>query len=347
MALALMLGRQGLGRVAPNPSVGCVIVKNGQIVGRGRTADGGRPHAEVVALAMAGDVARGATAYVTLEPCSHHGKSGPCADALVFAGITRVVVATGDPNPLVAGQGIEKLRAAGITVDVGLGQRDACQDHAGFFLTQTENRPFVTLKLATTIDGRIATARGESQWITGPQARRAVHMMRARHDAVMVGGGTVRADNPTLNVRGIGVSHQPARVVVSNAPLLAPALEQSAEQSDVFHCHGGNIAEADWATGVTCRMTAGQIDLDDAMQKLAGHGLTRVFCEGGGELAASLLRAGLVDELVTFQAGMVMGGDGLAAVGPLAFDGLADAPSFTLYDQSMIGPDVMLKWRRA
>ena len=216
MAHALVLGARGLGQVWPWPSVGCVIVKDGRVVGRGTTdrADAYR-HAEVVALQQAGSAAQGSTVYVTLEPCSHHGTTPPCATALIEAGVARVVVATGDPNPKVGGAGIQMLRDAGIAVDVGL-MGDAARDQLGGFLSFLEQgRPLVTLKLAVTLDGRIATATGESRWITGEPARRVVHGMRMAHDAVLVGGGTARSDNPTLTVRDMGAKRQPVRVVAS------------------------------------------------------------------------------------------------------------------------------------
>ncbi len=215
MALALALGRRGQGNCWPNPAVGCVIVRDGRIVGRGWTQPGGRPHAEVEALAQAGALARGATAYVTLEPCSHHGKTPPCAEALIAAGVARVVAAIEDSDTRVAGQGFALLRAAGVEVTTGVLEDEAALDHAGFFMKTEQGRPFVTLKLASSLDGRIATATGQSKWITGPEARREVHAMRARHDAVMVGAGTARADDPSLTVRDLGIDHQPARVVVS------------------------------------------------------------------------------------------------------------------------------------
>ncbi|MEL7262632.1 MAG: bifunctional diaminohydroxyphosphoribosylaminopyrimidine deaminase/5-amino-6-(5-phosphoribosylamino)uracil reductase RibD, partial [Pseudomonadota bacterium] len=198
MRLALSLGRRGQGRCAPNPAVGCVIVQADRIVGRGWTQPGGRPHAETVALEQAGAAARGADVYVSLEPCAHHGQTPPCVDALIAAGVGRVVIAVRDSDPRVDGQGIAALKAAGITVDTGLCADAAGDDLAGFFLKTEQGRPEVTLKLASSFDGRIATGTGESQWITGPAARRAVHAMRARHDAVMVGGGTARHDDPSL-----------------------------------------------------------------------------------------------------------------------------------------------------
>lgn len=346
MALALMLGRRGMGRVWPNPAVGCVLVRDGVVLGRGCTADGGRPHAEVVALAQAGD-ARLATAYVTLEPCAHTGQTGPCAQALIDAGVSRVVVATTDPDQRVSGQGIAMLRSAGVQVDVGICSMQADADHAGFFSRITQKRPFLTLKIASSLDGRIASVTGESQWITGPDARRAVHMMRARHDAVMIGGGTVRADDPTLTVRGLGVSRQPVRVIVSNAALVAPNLQVSAVDVPVWQCHGPDIAAPDWVTGIACPAPSGAIDMTAAMAALADRGITRVFCEGGGALAASLLSAELVDDLVVFHAGCVIGHDGTPSLAGLGVQALADAPRFDLAEVRSVGPDIMHRWTRA
>jgi len=351
MALALSLGRRGMGRVWPNPAVGCVIVRDGRIVGRGHTKDGGRPHAETEALAQAGAAAQGATAYVTLEPCSHHGKTPPCANALIAAGVAEVVVATGDPNPQVSGAGIAMLAAAGITVRIGVMQAEADADHAGFFLTQTSGRPYLTLKLATTLDGRIATSTGDSQWITGPQARRLVHAMRARHDAVMVGAGTVRADDPMLDVRDMGAVKQPVRVIVSsdlNLPIDC-RLGRTARTQPVWLCHGQVADAAGWtaqgARSFPTPLTGGAVDMKAALGDLAAAGLTRIFCEGGGQLAASLIAAGLVDELVLFHGPKVIGGDGLSALGLLGVTVLADAPRFTLLEQRPLGDDMMSRWR--
>lgn len=353
MALALSLGRRGMGRVWPNPAVGCVVVRDGVIVGRGRTADGGRPHAETQALAQAGAMARGATAYVTLEPCSHHGKTPPCANALIAAGIAEVVVATGDPNPQVSGAGIAMLEAAGVAVRTGVRQAEANADHAGFFLTQTRGRPFVTLKLATTLDGHIATTTGDSQWITGPQSRRLVHAMRARHDAVMVGAGTVRADDPMLDVRDMGAVRQPVRVVISsdlNLPIDGK-LARTAKDQPVWLCHSAPADARGWtslgARSFPSRAKGNTVDLNDAMGQLAAAGLTRIFCEGGGQLAASLMQAGLVDELVLFNGPKVIGGDGVSALGTLGVTVLDKAPRFELLEQRAIGNDLMSRWRVA
>lgn len=351
MALALSLGRRGMGRVWPNPAVGCVVVQDDIIVGRARTADGGRPHAETQALAQAGSAARGATAYVTLEPCSHHGQTPPCADALIAAGIVRVVIATVDINPQVAGAGVARLEQAGLAVTVGVLEPESLHDHAGFFLAKSKRRPFVTLKLATTVDGRIATRTGDSRWITGAHSRRMVHMMRARHDAVMVGAGTVRADDPMLDVRDLGPVPQPVRIVVSsdlNLPDRA-RLAKTVDRSPVWLCHGPAAPSAicaRWgAKSIPTGLVEGRVDVVEMMKNLAREGLTRVFCEGGGALAASLITAGLVDELVVFQGPKVIGADGLSAVGPLGVSRLVDAQQLTLIAQSQIGDDVMQRWR--
>ena len=355
MALALSLGRRGQGNAWPNPAVGCVIVQGGRIVGRGWTAPGGRPHAEPQALAQADTQARGATAYVTLEPCAHQGQTPPCTDALIDAGVARVVIAVEDNDPRVAGRGVKLLRAAGITVDIGILADQAADDLAGFRLVRGQGRPWVTLKLANSFDGRIATATGESQWITGPAARRTVHAMRMTHDAVMVGAGTARADDPSLTVRDMGAARQPVRVVVSrrlDLPL-SSQLARTARDVPLWLCHGpdpdGPLAEA-WdgigAKRLECAVIGGQLDPASVLHELGQAGLTRVFCEGGGALAASLLSAGLVDELVGFTAGVVIGAEGRPAVGALGVERLAEAPRFELVETRVLGGDVLHRWRR-
>jgi diaminohydroxyphosphoribosylaminopyrimidine deaminase/5-amino-6-(5-phosphoribosylamino)uracil reductase len=355
MALALALGRRGHGQVWPNPAVGCVIVARGRIVGRGWTQPGGRPHAETVALAQAGAAAHGATAYVTLEPCAHHGKTPPCAEALVAAGVARVVVACPDPDPRVSGRGVALLRAVGIAVDEGLCRDEAEADQRGFLLRVTAGRPLVTLKLALSLDGRIATRTGESQWITGAAARRAGHALRARHDAVLVGAGTARADDPTLTVRDLGVARQPVRVVAARGlDLPCPSrLTESVTEAPLWLVHGPSAPSAQRA-----RFAAAGAELIEAAEgaqgldpgamlaALGARGLTRVYCEGGGGLAAALLRAGLVDDLVTFGAGVALGAEGRPGVGPLALDRLAEAPRFDLVTQRRVGADLMALWRR-
>ncbi|WP_417742235.1 bifunctional diaminohydroxyphosphoribosylaminopyrimidine deaminase/5-amino-6-(5-phosphoribosylamino)uracil reductase RibD [Salipiger sp.] len=356
MAHALRLGRRRMGQCWPNPAVGCVIVKDGRIVGRGATAPGGRPHAEPQALAQAGDAARGATAYVTLEPCAHHGKTPPCAEALVKAGVARVVAPLADNDPRVSGKGFAHLRKHGIEVTTGVLSEEAARDHAGFFLRNEEGRPLVTLKLANSFDGRIATATGESQWITGPEARRYVHGLRASHDAVMVGAGTARSDDPALTVRGWGEVQQPVRVIVSrliDVPLMS-ALASSAREVPVWLAHGSEAAamtrrawQSCGAKLLPCKVTGGRVDPHALLAALGKEGLTRVFCEGGGQLAASLLSADLVDELVGFTAGIAVGAEGRPGIGAMGVDRLAEAPRFRLEEVRAVGGDVLHRWRRS
>ncbi len=350
MGVALGLGRRGLGRVWPNPAVGCVIVRGGRVLGRGWTRDGGRPHAEAVALAQAGD-ARGATAYVTLEPCAHHGRTPPCAEALAAAGVARVVAATGDPDGRVAGRGLALLRAAGVEVAVGVREAEARRDHLGFLLRVTAGRPVVTLKLAASLDGRIATAAGESRWITGAPARAAVHALRARHDAVLVGAGTARADDPLLTVRGMGERPQPVRAVLST-DLGLPfdgQLARTAREAPLWLLHGpqgAGRASAWEALGARClAVPGGPRDLLATLRVLGGEGITRVFCEGGGQVAAGLLRAGLADEVAAFGAGLALGAEGRPMVGALGLGRLAEAPRLRLAEVRAVGGDVMAVWR--
>lgn len=356
MRAALVLARRGLGLTAPNPAVGCVIVREGRVVGRGLTAPGGRPHAETQALAMAGDAARGATAYVTLEPCAHHGRTPPCADALVAAGVARVVVAARDPDPRVDGAGIARLKAAGVAVEEGLFGAEAADLNEGFVKTILENRPLVTLKLASTLDGRIATHTGESRWITGDAARRVAHLLRHRHDAVMVGVGTVIADDPELTCRlpGLGV---PAKVRIVVDPhlrmTLTARLLATAEAAPTWIIARNDAdpvrREAMEGAGAVVLGVAGNdagLDLGAAMQALAERGLTRVLAEGGARLAAEMLRAGLVDRLAWFQAPAVLGGDGVPAVSALGVDVLAAMPHFTRDSAGPVGPDMLCEFRR-
>jgi diaminohydroxyphosphoribosylaminopyrimidine deaminase/5-amino-6-(5-phosphoribosylamino)uracil reductase len=332
-----------------------VIVSGSRIVGRGSTALSGRPHAETQALAQAGDAARGATAYVTLEPCAHWGKTPPCAQALVDAGVARVVVAVRDSDPRVAGRGIARLRDAGVQVEMGVMEAQARSDHMGFFSRIERGRPMVTLKLAQSFDGRIATATGESKWITQGPARRVVHGLRSIHDAVMVGGGTVRADDPALDVRDMGVPVQPARVVISrrlDIPLDCQ-LARSARDRPLVLCHGADAPDVlvrPWrdlgAHLLACRVQDGQLDMADVMQRLGAFGLTRVFSEGGSAIAASLLAADLVDQLVGFTAGVVVGAEGLPGIGAMSLARLRDAQRFDLVEARAVGPDVMHRWLR-
>lgn len=349
MQLALSLGARGLGQVAPNPAVGCVIVRDGRVLGRGWTQPTGRPHAETVALKQAGN-AHGATAYVTLEPCAHQGKTPPCANALIEAGISRVVCPLADPDSRVSGKGFEMLRAAGTTVDIGLMASEARAANAGFLLTKTHNRPLLTLKLALSLDGRIATHTGESRWITGPQARARVQHMRATHDAVMIGRATAEADNPMLAIDGFGPTPpNPIRVVLDSGLSLSPTsrLAQSARHIPLWICHSHGTPEQQkiWedlgAKLIKVDATDNGLNLPDMMQKLANNGLTRILSEGGGQVAASLIKAQLVDHLEVFHAGLTLGANGTAGIGALAFNHLADFPRFTLQSTTQLGADTL------
>jgi diaminohydroxyphosphoribosylaminopyrimidine deaminase/5-amino-6-(5-phosphoribosylamino)uracil reductase len=358
MRAALAIARRGLGSVWPNPAVGCVVVREGNVVGRGWTQPGGRPHAETEALKRAGTAARGATAYVSLEPCSHPGKTPPCADALIEAGIVRAVAATIDPDPRVSGQGLEKLRKAGIAVESGLLQDEADALNAGFFKRVRDGRPIFTLKLATSLDGRIATHRGESRWITGETSRARAHAMRAGHDATIVGSGTAIADDPMLDVRLSGYeTARRVRVIVDGrlrVPLTARVVRTAKDHPTWF------VVRAD------CDPTRAQVLADcgielihlppdaagnlvpaDIAKALGKRGLTRVLLEGGSHLAAAFLRAGLVDRLARFGAGLVLGGDGVPALAAFGIDRLADAPRFSRLEVTECGEDVLETWTRA
>ncbi len=328
MNAALALGRRGLGRTWPNPAVGAVIVKDGIIVGRGWTQPGGRPHAEVEALRRAGDAARGATLYVTLEPCSHHGKSPPCADAIVAAGISRVISALEDPNPEVAGKGHARLRAAGIIVDVGAGEAEARRDHAGHLRRMQDGRPHVMLKLAISADGKVAAADRRPLPITGEAVRERVHLMRAQSDAILIGVGTALADDPMLTCRLPGLAAaSPVRVVLDSALRLPlnSRLVQSAREVPVWVLAGLEAplaAEASLrAHGVEVwRIGAanGRLDVAAALKLLAARGITRLLVEGGPTVAAAFLAADLVDEAMLFVSPNLVGDDGIDAFNPSA-----------------------------
>jgi len=360
MEAALALARRGLGCVWPNPAVGCVLVRpdlGDRVVGRGWTQPGGRPHAETEALGRAGDLARGATAYVTLEPCAHVGKTPPCADALIAAGIGRAVVAVEDPDPRVAGRGLVRLRDAGVAVEVGLGAAAARDINAGFFLRVTAGRPLVTVKAAATLDGRIATAAGESRWITGEAARAFGHGLRAHHDAIAIGVGTALADDPDLRCRLPGLDKRsPVRVVFDSRLRLPPACRLAATAREtatwILCCEKADPAARQALTeagAVVIQVASGadgRPDLTAALAELAGRGITRVLVEGGGRLVASVLRAGLADRLAWFRAPRVLGGDAVPAVAELAVTGLAEAPAFERTGGFDLGPDVVELFRR-
>lgn len=358
MRAALGLARRRLGDTWPNPSVGCVIVcDDGRVVGRATTAAHGRPHAEPQALAMAGEAARGATAYVTLEPCCFHGRTPPCTEALIAAGIRRVVVGARDPDPRVDGAGIARLRAAGIEVVEGVMTAAATEAASGLYTRILAGRPLVTLKLASTLDGKIATRSGESRWITGTTARRAVHALRGRHDAVMVGVGTALADDPELTCRIPGFKTVPTVRVVIDSRLrisLTSQLVATARSSPTWIVARGDAdrdrAVALEAAGVELLAAAPAemgVDLADALAGLAGRGITRVLAEGGAALAAGLLRADLVDRIAWFHAPAVMGGDGFPAAAAFGTEVLATMPRFRRVAVQAVGEDVLTEFVRA
>lgn len=350
MALALRLAQRALGSVWPNPAVGCVLVHAGVIVGRGWTQAGGRPHAETVALSRAGAAAAGATAYVSLEPCAHFGVTPPCADALIAAGVARVVVAIEDPDPRVCGQGIRRLREAGIAVTTGVLAAAAARLNRGFLLKVEANRPLFTLKAATSLDGRIATRTGDSRWITGEAARRAGHGLRACHDGILVGINTVIADDPALDCRLPGMAGRSPVPIIADSTLRLPAAARVVERARERPCW---VMLTDRAAldkrrlleekGV--RLIEVESDRDgrpapNAMAAaLAGLGMTRVLIEGGGTLAAAFLAAGLIDQVAWFHAPLLIGGDGRASLAPFGIERLADAPRLLPRETRAVGGD--------
>ncbi len=361
MRAALTLARRGLGRVWPNPAVGCVLVRpdlGHRVVGRGWTQPGGRPHAETEALKRAATLARYATAYVTLEPCNHRGETGPCTEALIAAGVERCVVAVADPDPRVAGTGLARLKAAGVAVTENVCADEAREINAGFFMRVVEGRPLFTLKTATTLDGRVATAKGESKWITGEGARAFAHGMRADHDAVMVGIGTALADEPELTCRLPGLEDRSPLRIVLDSRLLLPAaspLATTARRVPVWLYAGADAdaakrraLEAAGVVVIDAETGAdGRPDLGWVAKDLGRRGLTRVLVESGGRLAAALVKRDLIDRIAWFRAPKLIGGDGLGAVDAFGISGLAEAPAFALESIADAGVDVLETYHRA
>ena len=360
MQLALALGRRGQGRTWPNPAVGAVVVKDGVIVGRGWTEPGGRPHAEPVALARAGEAARGATLYVTLEPCSHIGKSPPCTDAVIAAGIKRVVSAIEDPNPQVAGQGHARLRAAGIAVDIGLGACEAARDHAGHFRRVRDKRPHVILKLAVSTDDRIAASGHKPAAISGEAARARTHLLRAQCDAILVGIGTVLSDDPLLTCRLPGMqARSPVRVVLDRALRISGTsrLVQSARATPLW-LMTSSLAEAPAATklgaagaqvirvAATATPSPG-LDLLAVLHALAERGITRLLVEGGARVASSFVAAGLVDEFWLLRGAEAIGADGVAALAALPLTSITQSPGFRVRASESLDRDTLTVYERA
>ncbi len=356
MALALALGRRGLGRTWPNPAVGAVIVKDGIIVGRGWTQPGGRPHAEIEALRRAGEAARGATLYVTLEPCSHYGKSPPCADAIIAGGVSRVVAALEDPNPEVAGAGHARLRAAGIAVDIGVGAEAARHDHAGHIRRMRDGRPHVILKLAVSADGKAGAPGRKPLAITGEAARERVHLLRAQSDAIMVGIGTALADDPMLTCRLPGMEkYSPVRVVLDSALRLPPGsrMARSARDVPVWAVTGGEASRAaedallrEGVTVLRAAQSDGRLDLAAVLKLMGARGVTRLMVEGGPTLAAALLAADLIDEAVLFQSSKVVGTDGVDALTGLPLAALTQSPHLQCVMSEPVGADTRLVFER-
>lgn len=350
MAEALRLAARGLNTTTPNPRVGCVLVRDNAMIGTGWHEKAGGPHAEVHALQAAGEHARGATAYVTLEPCSHHGRTPPCADALVAAGVARVVAAMTDPNPLVAGQGMDRLRVAGIAVAQGLLEGDARELNIGFVSRMARGRPWLRLKVAASLDGKTALANGRSQWITGPDARRDAHGWRARSCAILTGIGTVRDDDPRLTVRDVPCTRQPLRVIVDSR--LDIALDAAVLEGDncLIACAVEDVAKIDalnacGAEVVVLPNPRGKVNLPALMAELGRRGINEVMAEAGSKLNGSLLREGCVDELLFYQAPLLLGdaARGMANLGELAE--LAGARQLEILDRRSVGADMFLRAR--
>jgi diaminohydroxyphosphoribosylaminopyrimidine deaminase / 5-amino-6-(5-phosphoribosylamino)uracil reductase len=351
MDSALNLARRGLGNTWPNPTVGCVIVKNNRVVGRGWTLPGGRPHAETEALRNAGQNAIGSIVYVTLEPCNHYGKTPPCTEALIEAGVKKVVIATLDPDARVSGSGQTRLEEAGISVEVGLSRLEADEINQGFFSRVKMSKPFITLKLATTLDGKIATRNGESEWITGEVSRKAGHKLRAHHDAIMVGSGTVITDNPSLTCRLLGIENTHKLRIILDGRLRVPedgVLAQTAKKVPVlvFTVLGDKDRskkvkrlEALGVSVVVIEKNGKHLDFQPIMAELSARGITRLLVEGGGSLAASLMLTDLVDEIAWFRAPTVMGDDGLSGVAELGLDKLDNITKFSRKSHLTLGED--------
>lgn len=351
MLAALALAERGLGSVWPNPSVGCILVNNGQLVGQGWTQPSGRPHAESKALEMAGDAASGSTAYVTLEPCAHHGKTKPCAESLIKAKISRLVASMEDPDPRVSGRGFRSLDAAGVEVAVGLGEDDARYLNAGFLKLIHCGRPLITFKIASSLDGRSATSFGESKWITNELSRSQGHLLRASHDAILIGSGTAILDNPCLTCRLPGLLEASPTRVVMDGRLRTPTENKlissartiptwiitvkgkSSDEKQNYEQHGVQIFEVD-------ADSEGHPDAFKAMKLLGSNGITRVLLEGGSNIAATFIREHLIDRLACFRAPIVVGGDGIPVIEGLGLEKLQQAPTFSRHKMSELGSNL-------
>ena len=352
MARAIRLAERGLNTASPNPRVGCVLVRDGAVVGEGWHERAGEPHAEVHALRAAGAQARGATAYVSLEPCSHHGRTPPCANALVDAGVTRVVAAMTDPNPQVSGQGIQLLTLAGVRAEVGLMETEARELNIGFIARMTRGRPWVRLKTASSLDGKTALADGESKWITGPAARHDVQAWRARACAILTGSGTVRVDDPQMTVREIATGRQPLRVVVDSCLAVSPSARILAGGGVLIAAAVDDPArrsalEAAGAEVIHIPGPAGRVGLTALLVELARRGVNELHVEAGATLNGALLEAGLVDEWVAYLAPAVIGHHARGLFDLPALTDMAGRRGFVLRDARLVGGDLRLVLRPA
>ncbi len=350
MQLALELARSCKGQTSPNPTVGAVIVKNGRVVGTGSHLKAGEAHAEVHALRTAGQEARGSTAYVTLEPCSHTGKTPPCADALIQAGVKRVIVATPDPNPLVAGRGIKRLQEAGIEVETGLFETEARQLNEDFNKFIVTGIPFVTVKTAMTLDGKIATVTGHSRWVTGEEARREVHQLRHQHDAILVGVDTVIQDNPQLTTRLPQGGKNPIRIILDSrlrVPENTRVIVERESPTWIFTTDHADPNKKSWLeqNGVQVISTGSEprVDLHRVMQQLGQDQITSVLVEGGAKVNQSFLRERLVDKIIAYIAPKLIGGEG--APSPFGGEGISTMDEAVLLDGitvDQIGRDIRI-----
>jgi diaminohydroxyphosphoribosylaminopyrimidine deaminase / 5-amino-6-(5-phosphoribosylamino)uracil reductase len=357
IATAIRLGERGRRNAPPNPWVGCLLTRDGEVIGEGFHVRPGEPHAEAVALSEAGDRARGATAYVTLEPCAHHGRTPPCADALITAGVARVVVALDDPDPHVAGEGIARLRSSGVDVEVGLGADAARTSLAPYLHQRRTGRAYCLLKTAMSVDGRTAAADGSSRWITGPEARADGHRLRAESQAVVVGAGTALADRPTLTARDLSprVERQPMRVLLdargvvpARGPLFDPALAPTLVITTDAAARG-SLADAWRAAGAKVETVDGAadgvgVDLIAALELLGRHDVLQALVEGGARLQGAFLRAGLVDRVVAYVGGTVLGERGVPAFAVPGPDSMSGAPRWHLTGVARLGADARLEY---
>lgn len=357
MEIALRLADRNTGNVCPNPSVGCLIVKDDRIVGRGWTQEGGRPHAEVMALEQAGEKSIGASVYTTLEPCSHFGKTPPCSDALISARIKRLVAAMKDPDPRVDGMGFVKLRDAGIEVVEGVLGREAEALNRGFIKRIKEKLPFITLKMAMSIDSRIATKTYDSQWITGEEARHSSHFFRSKHDAILTGVGTVLADNPLLNTRISGLEHRsPIRIILDTklrTPIDAQIVSTATKhRTIIFTTVAAEETKKKQLESFGVQVVtingdeSGRVSLIEALRSIADRGVNSILVECGGTLCTEFIKSNLIDEFLVYRAPIILGGDGIAAVEGFGVSDLSAAPNFKQSGITQLGADTLESYKR-